>query len=196
MIVDAEGRCFVGNFGSDVHLGEPPLPTILIRVDPDGSAAVVAEDLRFPNGMAITPDGSTLLVSETLGSRILAFDLDADGGLSGRRIWAQLSEPGPMDFEAAIAAGAFLPDGICLAGEDGIWVADAAGRGVVRVEEGGNLSDHVDTGDYTAYAVVGGEEGKTLFICAGAALGEIDPTETLAAALLSCELDGRPQGGR
>jgi len=92
MVVDAEGRAYVGNFGFDIMTGEPITTANVIRVDPDGSATVVAEDLSFPNGAVITPDGRTLVVAETLAGRLTAFDVGDDGALSNRRTWAKLSD--------------------------------------------------------------------------------------------------------
>ena len=111
MVVDARGRAYIGNLGFDLE-AEPmePRPTGLIRVDPDGTVRVVAQDLMCPNGLVITPDGATLIAGESAAGRLTAFDLAADGSLSGRRVWADL-------------AGQAVPDGICLDAEGGVWVA-------------------------------------------------------------------------
>src|SRR5260370_21894326 len=100
MVVDARGRAYVGNFGFDLHKNETPRGTTLVMAAPDGVVHVVAEDLMFPNGMVITPDGKTLIVGETFGRRLTAFDIGDDGLLANRRVWADL--------------GNRLPDGICL----------------------------------------------------------------------------------
>jgi sugar lactone lactonase YvrE len=111
MVVDGKGRAYVGNFGFDRHRGEPERTTCIARVDPDGRVTRAAEDLLFPNGTVITPDGRTLIVAETFAHRLSAFDVAADGALSNRRVFAQVD-------------GCF-PDGICLDAEGAVWVADA-----------------------------------------------------------------------
>ena len=90
MIVDRQGRAFVGNFGFDLMGGGTPAPAGLVRIDPDGAATVAAEDLWFPNGMVITDDG-TLIVAETFAARLTAFDIQPDGSLDHRRVWAQVN---------------------------------------------------------------------------------------------------------
>lgn len=100
MVVDAEGRAYVGNFGFNRHAGEAERTTCIVRVDPDGKVTKAADDLLFPNGTVITPDGRTLIVGETFAKRLTAFDIAADGGLSNRRVFAQFAD--------------VFPDGICL----------------------------------------------------------------------------------
>jgi sugar lactone lactonase YvrE len=129
MVVDAAGRAYVGNFGFDIYpllAGKPgePRPAVLIRVDPGGQVSVAAEDLEFPNGMVITADGGTLIVTESLGQRLTAFDIAAGGGLSNRRVWADLK---PHQIG---------PDGICLDASGAVWVANAVSTTAVRVAEG------------------------------------------------------------
>jgi sugar lactone lactonase YvrE len=103
MVVDAKGRAYVGNFGFDRHKGEAPRDTCIVRVDPDGRVSKAADDLAFANGTVITPDGTTMIVAETMGHRLTAFDVAADGMLSKRRLFAQLDD--------------CFPDGICLDAE-------------------------------------------------------------------------------
>ena len=98
MVVDARGRAYVGNFGFDLHTDETPRGTTLVMAGPDGVARVVAEDMMFPNGMVITPDGKTLIVGETFGRRLTAFDIGADGSLANRRVWADSATACPMEF--------------------------------------------------------------------------------------------------
>lgn len=152
MVVDAQGRAYVGNFGFDLHAGESPVPANLILVHPDGRTEVAAKDLRFPNGTVITPDGKTLIVGESFGGCLTAFDVAEDGTLHGRRPWAQL--------EGAV------PDGICLDAEGAIWVASPiGGGGVLRVREGGEVLERVAV-EHEAFAcMLGGPERRTLFIC-------------------------------
>jgi len=156
MVVDGEGRAYVGNFGADRHKGEPERDANLVRVDPDGSIHLAAPDLAFPNGSVITPDGKTLIVGETRGRRLTAWDRRPDGSLENRRLWADIAPN--------------HPDGICLDAEGGIWVADPRGMETIRVEEGGTVTHRISTGERGSYAcMLGGEDGRTLFIltCAG-----------------------------
>src|SRR5581483_2995766 len=95
MVVDAHGRAYIGNWGFDFGAGERPVPTVIVRVDLDGTATVAADGVMFPNGTVITPDGRTLVVAETFGARLSAFDVAADGALSNRRVWADLPGKAP-----------------------------------------------------------------------------------------------------
>ena len=152
MVVDAEGRAYVGNFGFDLHAGESPTSANLILVHPDGRSEVAAADLRFPNGAVITPDGRTLIVGESFGGCLTAFDVADDGTLSGRREWAKL--------EGAV------PDGICLDAEGAIWVASPIGKGgVLRVREGGEVTQRIAVENEAFACMLGGPERRTLFIC-------------------------------
>ena len=158
MVVDSAGRAYVGNFGFDRHAGEPERTTCLVRVDPDGSVTRAADDLSFPNGTLITPDGRRLIIAETFTNRLTAFDIGADGALGNRRVFAQL--------------GDCYPDGICLDAGGAIWVADARGNRVVRVFEGGRIERTISTGTQGAFAcMLGGEDRRTLFICTSSGSG-------------------------
>ncbi len=151
MVVDRRGRAYVGNFGWDLHGGGTPKGAELILVSSAGQARVVAADLEFPNGAVISPDGRSLIVGETMGQRLTAFDIEADGSLSNRRVWAQLE--------------GILPDGIALDSEGAIWVASPISHGCFRVLEGGRLSHKVEV-DHQAFAcMLGGPERRDLFIC-------------------------------
>ena len=161
MVVDDHGRAYVGNFGFDLHGGEKPASANLLLVEPDGRTRVAAEDLNFPNGTVITPDGKTLIVGESFGARLTAFDVEADGSLSGRREWARL--------EGAV------PDGICLDAEGAVWIASPVSGACLRVREGGEITDKIEV-EHEAFAcMLGGPERRTLFICTAAAS---DPKET------------------
>ena len=150
MIVDASGRAYVGHFGFDLHARAEFAEASLLAVAPDGRATVAASPLRFPNGAVITPDGGTLVVAETFGRRLTAFDIADDGALSNRRVWAELGVP---------------PDGICLDAEGCIWVAVPRPGGFLRVAEGGDVRARVDLDGWGGYAcMLGGEEGRTLFL--------------------------------
>ena len=130
MVVDAHGRAYVGNFGFDLHQGAKPGPAELIRVDPDGSIHVEDDSLMFPNGTVITADGGTLIVGESFGGRLSAYDVDADGSLSNKRVWAKLPE------------GA-VPDGICLDTDGGVWSASPTSNECVRQIEGGEVTHRI-----------------------------------------------------
>jgi sugar lactone lactonase YvrE len=152
MTVDKQGRAYVGNFGFDRSKNEPERTTCIARVDPDGRVSKAADGLMFPNGTVITPDGKTLIVGETFGHRLTAFDVSGDGTLSRKRVFADLPD--------------VFPDGMCLDAEGALWVADARGKRVVRVFEGGRIAQTISTGEQGAYAcMLGGDDRRTLFIC-------------------------------
>ena len=145
MVVDAKGSAYVGNFGFDLAGGAAMTPTNLILVPADGAPRVVAEDLVFPNGTVITPDGRTLIVAESFAGRLTAFDVDASGDLSRRRVWANLPQ------------GA-VPDGICLDADGGIWAASPTSNEALRLKEGGEVTHRVGV-DRGAYAcILGGDQ--------------------------------------
>jgi sugar lactone lactonase YvrE len=154
-IVDSHGRLYVGDIGYNfIDPSAKPVATcVLALVGSDGQVSVVAENLFFPNGMVITPEGQTLIVGETLGHRLTAFDIQPEGQLGNRRVWAQLPD----------SVG---PDGICLDAEGAVWCANPEGEdSVVRVREGGEITDRIRV-DAHAYAVaLGGPERRHLFIC-------------------------------
>jgi sugar lactone lactonase YvrE len=187
MAVDAAGRAWIGEFGFDY--GAPVRTARLIRVDPDGAAAVVADDLHFPNGIVVTP-GGTLIVAETLGRRLTAFDVGEDGSLSGRRPWATFAPEPAASFQDAVAGGAIAPDGICLDAEGAVWVADIVGCAARRVAEGGEVLEVVPVGDdLTALAVtLGGDDGRTLFVCAAGRIGSGDPAAQRRGRILACRV--------
>lgn len=151
MVVAADGTAYVGNFGWDIeHDRGHPLAATLAVVRPDGSVQSGPGDLLFPNGSVITPDGSTLVIAETFGGRFSAFPLDADGCPGEGREWAPV--PGAA------------PDGCTLDSDGGIWFADAAGSGLVRVLEGGTITDRLPTPQPAYACMLGGDDGRTLFI--------------------------------
>jgi sugar lactone lactonase YvrE len=129
LVIDATGNAYVNNIGFDFPGGEPA-PGLVALVTPDGVARTIADDLAFPNGMAITADGATLIVAESYGNRLTAFDIGQDGELGGRRVWAQVGED--------------HPDGICVDAEGAIWYADVGNKHCVRVREGGEVLGMVD----------------------------------------------------
>ena len=190
MVVDAEGRAYVGNFGFDIMSGATIRSTGVVRVDPDGTAAVVADDLRFPNGTVIFPDGRTLVVAETLAGRLTAFDVGDDGSLANRRIWAQLGEVADTDdMGELIAAGGVAPDGIALDADGAIWAADALGGRVLRVREGGEIVEEIAPGTGVFACGLAGAEGRTLVMCAAPSFAEHERRDTREAQLLACDVD-------
>jgi len=158
MVVDAEGRAYVGNFGFDTHGDDvEPQPANLALVHPDGRAEVAASGLEFPNGTVITPDGKTLIIGESRGRKLTAFDIAGDGALANRRVWADLSP--------------HVPDGICLDAEGAIWVADPRGNCVIRVREGGEVTDTIEVGRGAFACMLGGANGTRLFVCTATGSG-------------------------
>jgi sugar lactone lactonase YvrE len=161
MVVDDDGRAYVGNFGFDLHHAESNgdwsklAPATLAMVDRAGAVSVAATDLKFPNGTVITPDGATLIVAETMGRRLTAFDKNPDGTLTNRRVWADLGDR--------------LPDGICLDAAGAVWVSNARAPECLRVAEGGQVLEVIDTGDPCFACMLGGPMGTTLFMLTSAA---------------------------
>lgn len=154
MVVDAAGNAYVGNFGFDLHDPEADqCTTTLVLVTVDGDVRVVADDLFFPNGCVITPDGSTLVVGESFGACLTAFDIEPDGSLTNRREWARVM-------------GA-VPDGICLDADGAIWMASPISHQVLRVAEGGEVLEEIRTSDERQpfACMLGGDDGRTLFVC-------------------------------
>ena len=152
IVVDAHGNAYVNgaDFGDFVAAGTPPEPGYIKLITPDGHLRQVVGDIQFPNGMVITPDGRTLIISESMAGRLTAFDIDADGGLSGRRVFAD----------------GFGPDGICLDAEGAVWV-QTGGFAVARVAEGGTVLQRIELEENRApFALaLGGPDRRTLFIC-------------------------------
>ena len=145
------------------------VPAALIRVDPDGTASVAAEDMLFPNGSVITPDGRTLIVGETAGARYTAFTIEADGSLGDRRVWAQVAPtPAITTLEETLGKLAFGPDGCALDAEGHIWSADEVGARCARVAPGGEIVDEIamPEGLDVFACMLGGEDGRTLLMCA------------------------------
>ena len=162
MVVDRFGRAYVGDFGYDLAAGEQPAGGCLTLVDGTGAARVVADDLGFPNGAVATPDGTGLIVAESSAGRLTAFDIGDDGGLHGRRVFADL--------------GRGVADGICLDAGGAVWYADPLGCEVVRVADGGRVLQRISTGDEGAFAcVLGGDDGRELFVCTYSEAASMDP---------------------
>jgi sugar lactone lactonase YvrE len=149
MVVDGRANAYVGNIGFDFPNGEFA-PGIVALVTPDGMVRQVADHTAFPNGMAVTPDNSTLILAESYANGLTAFDILADGGLSNRRVWAELD-------------GAH-PDGICLDAEGAVWYSDVPAKRCVRVREGGEVLQTVDLDRGCFACALGGPQNRTLFM--------------------------------
>jgi sugar lactone lactonase YvrE len=161
---------FVGQFGYDMRGGAPPAAAALLRVDPDGSTHEVAEGLRMANGMVVTGDQTMLLVAESWGKCIVAFDLADDGSLSNRRVWAELAD---------------YPDGLGINAEDGVWVASPVSDRFVRVLAGGELTATVYTpGRHAIACAVGGADGHELYMLTATTLGERAESRTAMGAVI------------
>jgi len=170
MVVDGLGRAYIGNMGFD--FGNPeavPGPGPILLVTPEGSARIAAEGLAFPNGMAITPDGRTMIVAESYAARLTAFEIAPDGSLSGGRVWASLESAGAPGGEQV------TPDGISLDAEGALWVASPGTRDVLRVREGGEITERIPLGAIPVACMLGGPERRTLFIATAESL---DPSDT------------------
>ena len=187
MVVDSAGGAYVGNFGFDLDaaIGKGDVQASLVKaklayVSPDGQARVAADDLAFPNGTVITPDGRTLIVGESFGGVLTAFDVGPGGDLSNRRVWAELAPR--------------VPDGICLDADGAIWVANPQAPECVRVAEGGEILEVIDTGQPCYACMLGGNDGRTLFMLTAAGLGSSPEGRT--GKVIVAEVDvaraGRP----
>ncbi|MGU3437983.1 SMP-30/gluconolactonase/LRE family protein [Actinomycetes bacterium M1A6_2h] len=166
MLVDLQGRAYVGNFGFDLMNMAPIETASLVRVDPDGSVHEVAAHLHFPNGMAFTSNGE-LLVDETIGNRVSAFTIAEDGSLGERRDWATFGDvPKGTDMAEGLGQVVVAADGCALAPDGTLWAADALGQRIVQVREGEGVVDELkfDTGVFACG--FGGDDGRTLFVCA------------------------------
>jgi sugar lactone lactonase YvrE len=192
MVVDAAGRAYVGNFGFDLMSGADPSSTDLIRIDPDGAVSVAASDLWFPNGTVITPDGGTLIVGETVAARYTQFSIAEDGTLGDRAVWGQMEPEPPFEsFEQTLAALKFAPDGCALDAAGCIWSADAVGGRAARLAPGGEIVEVVHApGDLGVFAcMLGGEDGRTLLICAAPDFLEHRRMDKREALLLTATVD-------
>lgn len=192
MVVDAEGRAYVGNFGFDldaamaergpdgVMADHPQTPIALVHPDGRVESAAGEERFSFPNGSIITPDGKTFIVGETFGLRLTAFDIAPGGTLTDRRTWAPTAPA--------------VPDGICLDAEGAIWIANPLAPECRRLAEGGQVLETIETGDLNAYAcMLGGADGRTLFVCAAPGLGaESEPRGKILAARVEVPRAGLP----
>jgi sugar lactone lactonase YvrE len=196
MVVDGAGRAYVGKFGFDLHgemltrgvesvVADHPTAEI-VCVSPEGEVRVVAEGMHFPNGMVIPPDGgtldgSTLIAAETLGGVLTAFDIEADGSLSGRRVWATIWPR--------------VADGIALNAEGNVWVANPLAAECFLVAPGGEILEVIDTGQICYACMLGGGDGQTLFMLTAPTSFEPEPGARPAGKLLVARV-GVPHAGR
>jgi sugar lactone lactonase YvrE len=148
IVVDGRGNAYVNNIGFDFPGGEFA-PGIVALVTPDGVARQVADGLAFPNGMAVTADNATLIVAESYGQKLSAFDIASDGSLSGRRTWAEVPDH---------------PDGICLDAQGAVWYADVGNTRCARVRAGGEIVQVIDVDRGCFACVLGGPDRRTLFL--------------------------------
>jgi sugar lactone lactonase YvrE len=152
IVVDSRGNAYVNGAGFDLMAGAEFAPGIVALLAADGSARQVADGVAFPNGMAVTPDGSTLIVADSYGKELTGFEIAADGGLSNRSVWADLGDG--------------VPDGICMDAEGAVWYADVPNRRCVRVAEGGEVLERIDLDRGCFACMLGGPDGRTLFMMA------------------------------
>jgi sugar lactone lactonase YvrE len=151
LVTDDTGRTFIGGFGYDLYGDAPQRPGPIFRIDPDGGAVEVESDMVFPNGSVILPGTSTLVVAETWGARLTAFDIEADGSLSGKRVWADLPEGS-------------TPDGTCVDEMGGVWASSILTSEFLRVQEGGQITHRLDIGERCATDCVLSGDGSTLYL--------------------------------
>jgi sugar lactone lactonase YvrE len=149
IVVDGRGNIYVNGSDFDFLGGGAFIPSVIAMVTPDVAVRQVADGIEFGNGMVVTPDNSTLIVAESFGKRLSAFDIASDGSLSDRRVWADLEHG---------------PDGICLDAEGAVWTASMAR--CVRVGEGGEVLQQIELDRCCFACMLGGEDGKTLFMMA------------------------------
>lgn len=179
MVVDMEGRAYVGHFGFDHFAHAAYRSASIIAVEPDGTARVAAEDLMFPNGTVIANGGHTLIVGESYGRRLSAFDIEPDGSLCRRRVWADLG---------------MAPDGICLDAEGCVWVASPTERAAVRFREGGEIVQRVEVGRKAIACMLGGSDGRTLFVLTSETTQESRATALRSARIETVRVDAPRDG--
>ena len=190
MVVDSRGGAYVGEFGFDLDaaiaargvesvLADHPAAK-LAYVAPDGTVSVATGDMHFPNGAVITPDGRTLIVGETLGAVLTAFDIGADGALSNRRVWASTAP--------------HVPDGICLDAEGAVWIANPIAPQCVRIAAGGAVLEVIDTGQPCFACMLGGDDGKTLFMLTAATSDHVAAAASRTGRIVVAQVDAGRAG--
>jgi sugar lactone lactonase YvrE len=151
MVVDGRGNAYVGNFGYDILGHGTPKSAEIVLVKPDGAARVVATGVQCPNGSVVTADGKTLIVGESMGHKMTAFDIESDGSLVNQRTWAGLDE-------------GVVPDGCALDAEGAIWLAAPMTNELIRVHEGGRISERIKFPRPVIACALGGTDRRTLFV--------------------------------
>jgi sugar lactone lactonase YvrE len=191
MVVDSAGGAYVGNFGFNLDeaiesrgveavLADHPTAK-LAYVSPDGQTRVAAEDMHFPNGPVITPDGKTLILGETLAGVLTAFDIAPGGDLSNRRVWAPTAPR--------------VPDGICLDADGAIWVANPIAPECVRIAEGGAVLEVIETGAPCFACMLGGDDGRTLFMLTASGSDHNQASASTTGRIVTAQVDS-PRAGR
>jgi sugar lactone lactonase YvrE len=171
IVVDGRGNAYVNNIGFDFPGGEFA-PGLVALITPDGAARKVADGLAFPNGMAVTPDNATLIVAESYGQTLTAFDIAADGDLSNRRTWAEVDDH---------------PDGICLDADGAVWYADVGTSRCVRVREGGDVLASIELDRGCFACVLGGPDRRTLFMAVNEWAGPQAMTDARRGQVIATE---------
>lgn len=197
MVVAENGQAYVGEFGFDLMGGADHEFANVILVNTDGTSQVVASGLSFPNGMVITPGGKTLIINELFGNKITAFDIEADGTLGNKRDFANFGEIGDEPNVAKrIEAATIVPDGLALDAEGAVWIANTVNQKATRIVEGGKVLEEVNTAPDGIFAVaLGGEDGKTLFLCAAPDWDEGARSNAREGRMLATTVDV-PHAGR
>jgi sugar lactone lactonase YvrE len=177
IVIDGRGNAYVNGAGFNPTAGEAFAPGSVSLVTPDGTVRQVADGIAFPNGMAVTADNSTLIVADSYGHQLVGFDIGADGGLSGRRVWADLGDG--------------VPDGICTDVQNAVWYADVPGKRCVRVGEGGAVLQTVELDRGGFACAIGGPSRTTLFIVAAQWQGmtEAEMVAPGSGQVLAVEID-------
>jgi sugar lactone lactonase YvrE len=178
IVIDGRGNAYVNGAGFDPMAGEEFKPGSVTLAAADGAVRQVADDIAFPNGMAVTPDNATLIVADSYRHELVAFDISASGDLPNRRIWAELGDG--------------TPDGICVDAQLAVWYADVPNKRCVRVAEGGTMLQTVDVGRGCFACTLGGADGTTLFIAAAQwrGMSEMVPPGTGQVLTVSVDVPG------
>ena len=178
IVIDGRGNAYVNGAGFDPMAGEEFKPGTVTLAAADGAVRQVADDIAFPNGMAVTPDNATLIVADSYRHELVAFDISASGDLSNRRVWAELGDG--------------TPDGICVDAQLAVWYADVPNKRCVRVAEGGTMLQTVDVGRGCFACTLGGADGTTLFIAAAQwrGMSEMVPPGTGQVLTVSVDVPG------
>jgi sugar lactone lactonase YvrE len=200
MTVDDEGRGWVDSFGYDLYANERPLGSPVFRLDGEGNVVPAADGLHFPNSIMVPPPGDTLIVAETIASRLTAFDIGADGSLSNRRVYCQIAPTVPLEEIAEDYSNVeYGPDGCTLDAEGCVWAGNSLGNWIGRFSPAGELLQRVEAPEegMAVYAVqLGGADGRTLLMCVAPdwrlGMGGDEPR----ASLWTLEVDVPHHGGR